>query len=154
MRSLTPHQQRFCEEYLVDSNATQAYLWAGYKASRSARHNAARLTTKDNIRAEVARLRTARSERTQITADQVLEEWAELGFARVGDPNVSAAVKKSALDSIAKHLGMFEKKPPESQPVLIQLNMGCPPDDEDMPRQIPAGPLERVGDASAGLAAM
>lgn len=130
MKALTRQQQRFCEEYIADSNATQAYLRAGYKASESSAAQAAsRLLTNVKVLAEVARLEAARSKRTEITADQVLVKWAELAFAPVDDPDVPAAVQKSAVDSIAKHLGMFDKKPAQAENVMLVLNMGRPPED-------------------------
>lgn len=81
--SLTPKQQRFCEEYLTDCNATAAYRRAGYAASsdRIAASNAATLLVNQKVAAEIARLQAERSARTQITADRVLQELAVVGFS-------------------------------------------------------------------------
>ena len=151
MRDLTPKQHRFVEEYLVDLNATQAYLRAGYKAiEEAARRNAARLLTKADIQAAIALEMNKRSDRTEITQDRVLKEYARLAFfdprklfdstgrpkaiheldddtaavvagldvvnvgnAELGEGEVlkfKLADKKGALDSVARHLGMFNDK--------------------------------------------
>lgn len=82
--SLTPKQQRFVEEYLVDLNATQAYLRAGYRVKpTSARVQASRLLADPNIAEAIEAAKAARSERTQITADRVLQELARLAFVDV-----------------------------------------------------------------------
>ncbi len=52
---LSPNQQRFCEEYVVDLNGTQAAIRAGYSAN-SAEMQASRLLTNDKVKSEVKRL--------------------------------------------------------------------------------------------------
>jgi phage terminase small subunit len=85
---LSPRQQRFCVEFIVDLNGEQAAIRAHY-SPRTARSQASRLLTKANIRAEIERLQAKRSERTEITADRVLTELAKLGFANMADYMVS-----------------------------------------------------------------
>ena len=74
-RPLTPKEQRFVEEYLVDLNATQAYVRShpGTKAN-TARVEASKHLTKPNIQAALAEGRAAMSQRTQITADKALTQ--------------------------------------------------------------------------------
>ncbi|HEV2303168.1 MAG TPA: terminase small subunit [Stellaceae bacterium] len=81
---LTPKQQRFVEEFIVDYNGTQAAIRAGY-SKRSANEQAARLLAKDSVAAAVAGAREAQSKRTEITADAVLAELVKLGFANMAD---------------------------------------------------------------------
>jgi len=69
----------FCQEYLIDLNATQAYIRAGYKA-KDAASMSSRLMTNDKVRARVDELLAARSARTGITQDRVLRELARIGF--------------------------------------------------------------------------
>lgn len=80
MAKLTDKRERFCEEYLVDLNATQAAIRAGY-SEKTARQQGQRLLSNVVIEARIAELKRERSMRTQITADRVLEEYARLGFA-------------------------------------------------------------------------
>lgn len=81
---MNPRQQRFVEEYLVDLNATQAAIRAGY-AEGSAKVTASRMLTDDNVAAAIAEAKAKRSERTEITQDMVLRELALIGFANAGD---------------------------------------------------------------------
>jgi phage terminase small subunit len=77
---LTPKQQRFVEEYLVDLNATQAAIRAGYSA-KTANEQGSRLLANVSVAAEVQAAIAARSERTQVTADRVVQELAKVGFS-------------------------------------------------------------------------
>lgn len=83
MAKLTARQQRFVEEYLIDLNATQAAIRAGY-SKKTASSIAIENLGKPNIQEAVGAAVQARSERTEITADRVLKELAVLGFADMG----------------------------------------------------------------------
>lgn len=78
--SLTPRQQRFVEEYLIDANATQAAIRAGYSA-KTANEQGARLLANVSVAEAIAAAQAARSTRTEITADRVLQELARIGFS-------------------------------------------------------------------------
>lgn len=82
MTKLTPKQARFVEEYLVDLNATQAAIRAGYSA-RTAEQQGSRLLRNVQVAASVAAGQQDRSGRTEITADRVLQELAKIGFADI-----------------------------------------------------------------------
>ena len=82
--SLRPRQSRFVEEYLVDLNATQAAIRAGYSA-RAARQRGSLLLRKSAVREAIAQAMGARSERTEISADRVLQEYARLAFSNIAD---------------------------------------------------------------------
>ena len=71
MKKLTPKQQRFVAEYLIDLNATQAAIRAGY-AKKSADVEGSRLLVNAKVSAAVATAQAKRSERTEIDADYVL----------------------------------------------------------------------------------
>lgn len=77
---LTPKQQRFVDEYLIDLNGTQAAIRAGYSASTAA-EQAYDLLRKPQIVDSIAVARKAQQERTQITADKVVTELALIAFA-------------------------------------------------------------------------
>jgi phage terminase small subunit len=80
MVALRPKQQRFVEEYLIDLNATQAALRAGYSAQRADAQGYENLR-KPEIAAAIREAQVARSQRTAITADHVLLELAALAFS-------------------------------------------------------------------------
>lgn len=79
---LTPKQRAFVREYLIDLNATQAAIRAGYseKTAYSVGHEN---LSKPEIAAAVDAAMKLRSERTEITADRVLQELAKIGFADI-----------------------------------------------------------------------
>lgn len=80
---LNPKQRAFVGEYLIDLNATQAAIRAGYSA-RTARQQGARLLSDAVIAQALTEAQAARSERTEITADRVLKEIAAIAFAHMG----------------------------------------------------------------------
>lgn len=156
--ALTEKQRQFVAEYLIDLNATQAAIRAGYSTNRADAMGHENLR-KPEISQAVQAAMLARSERTEVTADRVLAEYAKLAFL---DPrrfydasgglipvpllpaDVAAALssmevtversngedgptfadvkkikfadKKGALDSVARHLGMFTDKTEVSGP--------------------------------------
>jgi phage terminase small subunit len=71
MASLNEKQKRFCEEYLIDLNATQAAIRAGY-SEKTAKEIGCENLTKPNIQEYVQSLLEERSKRTEIDADYVL----------------------------------------------------------------------------------
>ncbi|HEY8383447.1 MAG TPA: terminase small subunit [Microvirga sp.] len=81
-RSLTPKQQRFVDEYLVDLNGTQAALRAGY-STRTAASIAHENLTKPEVQTAIVEAQTARAQRVQVTADRVIEEIARIAFADI-----------------------------------------------------------------------
>lgn len=78
--AITPKQQRFIEEYLVDLNATQAAIRAGYAKNTSAEIGYENLR-KPQIADSIAEARAKLSQRTEITQDMVMAEFARIGFS-------------------------------------------------------------------------
>ena len=78
-KKLTAKQQRFVEEYLIDLNATQAAIRAGY-SPKTAHEQGAQLLAKLSIKEEVDKVLAERSRRTGITQDRVLRELAKIAF--------------------------------------------------------------------------
>jgi phage terminase small subunit len=81
---LNAKQQRFVDEYLIDLNATQAAIRAGY-SPRTAKQQGARLLTDDDIAAAVAAGQNRVAAKAEITAERVLRELARIGFANIED---------------------------------------------------------------------
>lgn len=82
--SLTAKQQRFVEEYLVDLNATQAAIRAGYSAP-TAQEQGSRLLSNVMVSEAIAALKAERSERTRIDAEWLLTRLAAEATADVND---------------------------------------------------------------------
>jgi phage terminase small subunit len=81
-KGLTPKQKRFIEEYLVDLNATQAAVRAGFSEKWANKYGPA-LLGKTRFKRAIQEAMDARSVRTQTTADEVLRELRILAFSDV-----------------------------------------------------------------------
>lgn len=144
--ALTPKQARFIDEYLIDLNATQAAIRAGYSVRRS-EVTGCELVSNRKVAEAIAIKRKRLEIKTEITQERVLKEFARLAFfdprkllnddgtpkpINELDDDTAAAIagldieeandnrgvvrkykiadKKGALDSVARHLGMFNDK--------------------------------------------
>ena len=94
MAKLTAKQQRFCDEYLIDLNATQAAIRAGYSEKRAS-EQAYQLLQKTTVQNHIAELQKEREKRTEITQDRVLHELALIAFAKASD--YARVVEKDAM---------------------------------------------------------
>ena len=74
---LTYRRWRFCQEYLIDYNATQAAIRAGY-AEDSAGMEGSRLISFDIIKETIAQLEQDRLDAARITGESVLKDIARL----------------------------------------------------------------------------
>ena len=95
---MTQKQKRFIEEYLIDLNATQAAIRAGYSPD-TAKSIGSENLTKPDIQARIARAMAERSRRTGVNADRVAMELAKIAFVNakdVIDPD-TATVRADAL---------------------------------------------------------
>ena len=82
--SLTNKQRKFCQEYIIDLNATQAAIRAGY-SKNTARFIACENLTKPNIQQKLAELQAVTAKRNEVTVDMIIEELKELGFSNIAD---------------------------------------------------------------------
>lgn len=84
MAKLTEKQQRFIDEYLIDLNATQAAIRAGYSV-KTAREQASQNLTKLNIQQEISEKMAERSKRTGVNQDRIVLELAKIAFVNAAD---------------------------------------------------------------------
>lgn len=84
MAKLTPKQQRFADEYLVDLNGKQAAIRAGY-SEKTAEAQASRLLSNAKVQHYIQKRKQDRVERTEITQDMVLYELASIAFSNAAD---------------------------------------------------------------------
>ncbi|MFC2993361.1 terminase small subunit [Halomonas tibetensis] len=82
--SLPPKQSRFVEEYLLDLNATQAAIRAGY-STKTAYRTGADLLKKPQVLQLLDQHKTERSRRVQMDADHVLQRLGEIDEMDVVD---------------------------------------------------------------------
>ncbi len=133
MNKLTAKQERFVAEYLIDLNATQAAIRAGY-AEKGAAVEGSRLLANPKLAAAVAAAQAARAERIEITHDYVLTsirdtmercKQAEPVIYQNGDPvmndtpdgEIARAYKFNAggvlmgAELLGRHLAIWDVKP-------------------------------------------
>ena len=81
---LTAKQERFCREYMIDCNGTQAAIRAGY-SEPTAQEQSSRLLSNVMVQQRVAELQKRVANKLEITAEKVLQELARVGFASIAD---------------------------------------------------------------------
>lgn len=79
---LTEKQKRFCEEWMLDMNSTQAATRAGYSA-KTANEQGARLLAKASVQAYIKELREKLKKKLEITQERVLQELARISFSDI-----------------------------------------------------------------------
>lgn len=104
---LTAKQQRFVEEYLIDLNATQAAIRAGY-SDKFSNSNAPKLLQNTAIAEAIKEAQAKLSERTLVTQDMVINGL--LKEAKLEGEGSSHSARVSAWGLLGKHLGMFVDK--------------------------------------------
>ncbi|WP_038291772.1 terminase small subunit [Zooshikella ganghwensis] len=112
-RKLTPKQAMFVKEYLVDLNATQAAIRAGY-SKRTAREQAARLLSKVNIQEAIQQIQSVRAKRLTISADRIEQELARIAFSQITD------VVEWRREKLNNTHEQDDKPPVEIQQVLLK----------------------------------
>ena len=145
--ALTAKQERFCAEYAVDLNATQAAIRAGY-SPKTAKAQGSRLLTNADVKARVEADNAARAAKLALSADWVVEKLkqnveramqAEPVYDRegnkTGEYTYQGAVANGALNLLGKHIGMFVDKVEHSgkddRPFRVRLDLGTKLRDDD-----------------------
>lgn len=84
---MTDKQKLFCDEYLIDLNATRAYkeVYKSCKKDETVNASASRLLRNVKVQAYITERMKAREQRTQITQDMVIEELAKIAFFNIKD---------------------------------------------------------------------
>ena len=127
MSELSGKHERFCQEYVIDYNGTQAAIRTGY-AEASAKQTAYKLLQREDINNRVRELQSEQVKRLGISQDFVVlemldtykscreatpvKEWDyDAGeFVETGKYQFDSKGALKALEMIGKHLGMFDKK--------------------------------------------
>lgn len=81
---MTPKQELFCKEYLIDLNATQAAIRAGYSVNTAEKIGSENLR-KPEVAKKIQEAMNQRSQETEITAKRVLQEIAKMAFLDIGE---------------------------------------------------------------------
>lgn len=124
MAKLTDKQTAFVREYLVDLNATQAAIRAGY-SERTANAQAGRLLANVGIREAIENAQAKRARRVEIKAEDVLRGVIEVTTQARDSGDLKTALKGYELQG--KHLGMWtervkqEVSGPDGGPVASEI---------------------------------
>lgn len=138
MAGLTPKQKRFVDEYLVDGNATQAAIRAGY-SSKTAGSIGQENLTKPEISSLIAAAQKALQQKAQITAKDVVQGFIDIWKnstqlveckEKDGSPILdkdgnqvyevlNAKAANTALENLGKHLGLYVEKVESKEQVQV-----------------------------------
>lgn len=120
--AMNARQKRFCDEYLIDCNATQAAIRAGY-SPKTAKVTGAKMLTNANLKAyideqleRIHNKKTADAQEvleylTAVMRGQHTEQTLQLigdGVQKIADIDVSAKERLKAAELIGKRYGMFK----------------------------------------------
>lgn len=100
MATLSPKHELFCQEYLVDCNATKAAIRAGYFPS-NAGDQGSDLMKRDEITQRISELMEERCRRTEITQDEILKGIRAIAYSAERDSDKLAAYEK-----LGRHINM------------------------------------------------
>ena len=127
MKKLSAKQEMFCKEYLIDLNATQAAIRAGYSA-KTAKSQGNRLLTNVDILARVKELKEKRADELELDAYWVLKRLKDISdramqaepvmtfdpglgeLVETGEYEFDSTGANKATELIGKHIGMFDPK--------------------------------------------
>lgn len=104
---MTPKQERFVQEYLIDLNATRAAIRAGYSA-KTAEQQGPRLLGNVGVAAAIAKAQAERAAKVELTQEFVISGLVK--EATREDDDSSHAARVSAYGLLGKHMGMFVSK--------------------------------------------
>lgn len=107
MQKLSAKQEQFCREYLVDLNATQAAIRAGY-SPKTANRIASENLSKPDVMERVAELKRERADKVAVTAADVLKGVIEVTLLAREEGDLKTALKGYELQG--KHIGMWTEK--------------------------------------------
>lgn len=115
MAKLTEKQQRFVDEYLIDLNATQAAIRAGYSV-KTANEQGAQNLAKVSIQQAIAEQMADRSRRTGVNQDRIVLELARIAFAKITDiVDSEGKIKSTATDDDLACIESVKYKGSESE---------------------------------------
>jgi len=114
MAKLSDKQQRFVDEYLIDLNATQAAIRAGYSV-KTANEQGSQNLAKLSIQTAIAEKMAERSKRTGVNQDRVVLELAKIAFVKMTDiVDNQGRIKSSASDDDLSCIESMKYKESES----------------------------------------
>jgi len=108
MSKLTAKMERFCQEYMIDLNATQAYIRVYGCSLKAAEAGSSRTLRIGKVAKRVEELKNEVQESTKVTVQSVIEMIQDTHRRAKKDGKELTAELKAA-DMLAKHVGAYEK---------------------------------------------
>ncbi|MBW3597201.1 MAG: terminase small subunit [Planctomycetes bacterium] len=144
---LTPKQQRFVEEYLIDLNATAAARRAGYLGTYAAlRVTASNLVAKPNVRRAIEKAFRARQRRTQIDGDEELRHAQRMSRNPDLPPSVAQKYHESVLRFVCTPPALqLQIESREELRIAVEVNRAV----EEVPEVIDADDIGRAARRAA-----
>ena len=122
---LTPKQKRFCEAYVIDMNGTKAAIAAGF-SRKNARSAASTFLTKPNIQREIQKHQAKLAQKTEISAERVVNKLAEIAFGKTDPDLPKPADQLNALAQLGRHLGLFvERHEVDQRTTLLNVSVSA-----------------------------
>lgn len=122
-RKLSPRQERFTLEYMIDLNATQAAIRAGYKAA-NANVVGPKLLTHPNVAKAITKAQARMAARSEMKADEVNERLAAMARGEINSKETEERGwekhQLKALETLGHHLGLRKS--------VLKLDIGTRPD--------------------------
>lgn len=112
MEKMTAKQKRFCDEYLIDLNATQAAIRAGY-SEKNADKIGSELLGKTRVSTYIKKRIEDRIKRTEVTQDFVIRELMEIASVKATD--YARVIEKEA--TITTESGVIQLYDAKGNPV-------------------------------------
>jgi phage terminase small subunit len=116
-KKLTPKQKKFCEEYLIDCNGTQAAIRAGY-SEKTAKEQATRLLTKVYVKDYIESKQKKTFDKFEITKEQIVKMVFDIANSKGERTND----RLKAFEIVNKMLGLNEAEKQDIKATLINWN--------------------------------
>lgn len=133
MSKLTDKQERFTQEYLIDLNATQAAIRAGY-SEKTAMEQGHQLLQKTSVSERIKELQKKMSDKLGLSAESIAKRFLAIydrcmqvepvmekqdgKLVETGEYKFDAGNANRALENLGKHTGFYEKDNDQKTPVI------------------------------------
>lgn len=120
---MTDKQKKFCDEYLIDLNATQAAMRAGY-SKKTAYSIGDENLRKPELQEYIQKRQKEGQERAEITRGDIIDQLKSIGFVDLDVDNIKATDKIKALELMARMLGLDKPETENDTGIIAELLKG------------------------------
>ena len=120
---MTDKQKKFCDEYLIDLNATQAAMRAGY-SKKTAYSIGDENLRKPELQEYIQKRQKEGQERAEITRGDIIDQLKSIGFVDLDVDNIKATDKIKALEIMARMLGLDKPETENDTGIIAELLKG------------------------------